>query len=116
MRLITIFLVSIILSGCSASSQMYNYRAPGNSDMWVIDGHINFLSGDIVINIDSQPVITGSLPSSTLSGVLKGKYLEKEVIADCRHVVRLINHSYEECRIVIDGELATIMEIKQPGT
>ena len=108
MKNIALVAFTLAIVGC-ASAPSQGYRPANYSGTpWNISGELNQFSNGVVIKINNQSVIQGSLSLLTSDGEFSGTYEGRPVNASCLTSMGLFSNK-TNCFVFINGEKAATL-------
>lgn len=100
--------IVLTLSGC-ATAPSQGYRPANYSGApWTISGEMNQLSNGVVIKINNQSIINGTLSIFSGDGEFSGSYEGKPVSASCVTSMGLLSNK-TNCFVFVSGEKAATL-------
>lgn len=109
-RKIVIALTALYLTACSSAAPQ-NYRPTGSTDAaWRIDGHYNDITHALVVRVNGDDTIEGSISWLGGKAELTGKYDSKPVTASCVRQTPFGRPPSVQCIIFVSNERAATLE------
>ncbi len=108
MKRYAILAVTLTLAACATQSPSQNYRVRGETQAWEVSGEMHKATRKLIVRINGQEALTGTLTWLSLEGDFRGQYRGHPVATSCHNVEKWVS-SYIRCDVLIDNEHAATL-------